>query len=692
MMRGGAPAAAGTATGAAGEDVVQQIRMRDQGLPEVLNFLELLTGKALLRSQTLPALKVNFDSVGPMSKQEAILAIESLLALNGIAVMPVGDRFLKVVQTGEVAKQSPQFLSGAAGDLPASQQFYTKFFKLDYLDAVNEGQPIVMGLMSVAGKQDGNPVIFPKSNSIMVTDMLSNLQRIEQVLEKSDKPAQNPTDLTFFQLKHVKAADLKTRLGTLISGKDSAIGSAFTHNTTIEADERTNQLIVATHPSNLDLLRKLIEGLDGNVEPQTNSEVYYIKHADATVIGDLLLSVIDGQVKQREQAANSQNTANTAAGIGQGMPGQPGGVTESVSVAAAANAGGTVLTVADTRNLQFSDYVTIAADERANAIVAYGTRTDLTQIAHLIDKIDILLAQVNIQVIIAEVTLSDGFTNGIDQLTFGYDDGTWSGGITGFATDGVGGNQSPFSFTGTLDPKSFQMIIRNAKTRTDVRMLSAPVIVTTHNQEGVVKVTESRPILTSTVTDLSNAGTTSSSVDYKDIGIELIVTPLIGNNGIIQMKIEQRVDSVVGSTTINGNPQPIIGKREANSYVSVRDGEVVVLAGLQESSLSEKDNGLWLIGDIPLLGDLLNGRGKVSTRRELMIFIQPFVMTTNEQIASATASAIDNLDNARDVRTFLERRDMSDVTTVQALEPEDTDTPANRPINGSFRRNSGPRR
>lgn len=658
--------------------------MRDQGLPEVLNYLELLTQKAILRSQTLPAVKINFDSVGAMSRQEAIIAIESLLALNGIAITPVGERFLKAAPIAEVAKQVPQFLTGSTLAMQASQQFYTKYFKLEYLDALNEGQPIVQGLLSVAGKQEGNPVIFPKSNSILVTDMLINLQRIEEVLRHSDVPQGGVTQLTFFQLKHVKAEDLKRRLTTLIGNKDSSIAAAFSHNTTIEADERTNQLIVATHASNLSLLRQLVDGLDSDVEPQTTSEVYYIKHGEAVNIQTLLDSVISGQQQVRDQA-NSAQTAGMNAQAAQGGAAQGNPAAEVVAAIANAQAGINA-TLSDARALRFSNYITVTADERANAIVAYGTRTDLEQIGKLIDKIDILLAQVNIQVIIAEVTLSDGVANGIEQLSIGYNaDQTWSLGTSGARYTG---GDSPFTFNGTLDPKTFQLVINNAKTNSNFRMLSSPVIVTTHNQEGRVDVTESRPIITGTSTQLLENPVTSSTVTYRDIGIKLTVKPLIGNNGIIQMQILQEVENITGFEAVNGNQQPVIARRMAESYVSVRSGEVVVLAGLQESSLTENDNRLWLIGEIPLLGDLLNGRGKVVKRRELMIFIQPFVMTTSEEIAQMTEQAIDNLDNASDVRTFLETRDASSVTIEQARAMAEESPEANRPVTRP-RRGSG---
>jgi hypothetical protein len=134
-------------------------------------------------------------------------------------------------------------------------------------------------------------------------------------------------------------------------------------------------------------------------------------------------------------------------------------------------------------------------------------------------------------------------------------------------------------------------------------------------------------------TDLSESkgGSTAaikSTVDYKDIGIELRVKPLIGTNGVIQLEISQRVEDVSGNVTINGNTMPSISKREATSFVSVCDGDTVVLAGLQERKHNDTGGKLWLLGDIPIIGDILfSPKSKVESTTELIIFIKPTVVS-----------------------------------------------------------------
>jgi general secretion pathway protein D len=116
-----------------GNESVGLIRIPDLGTNEILEMLENLTGKAIMRKQNLPAVKITFYSQGPMTRREAILAIESLLSINGVAITEVGEKFLKAVPAPNSNNEVPIMITGSTLDLTPSEQIYTKFFYLDYL-------------------------------------------------------------------------------------------------------------------------------------------------------------------------------------------------------------------------------------------------------------------------------------------------------------------------------------------------------------------------------------------------------------------------------------------------------------------------------------------------------------------------------------------------------------------------------
>ena len=137
------------------------------------------------------------------------------------------------------------------------------------------------------------------------------------------------------------------------------------------------------------------------------------------------------------------------------------------------------------------------------------------------------------------------------------------------------------------------------------------------------------------ITGNTVAGTTGqvvSTVSQRDIGIQLRVLPLIGKDGSVQLQVSQSVEDILGEVTLDGNQQPIIGRRTTDSFVSARSGEVVVLGGLQRRQQTKQTNRL---GPIPFLGDLLGNSKDQDTRTELVIFLRPYVLNN---------SAVDNLD------------------------------------------------
>ncbi|WOO40033.1 secretin N-terminal domain-containing protein [Rubellicoccus peritrichatus] len=647
------------------EEMVTTIVFSDDSALQVLQLLEQLTGKAVLRQQSIPAVKINFNSQGPMTKSEAILAIESLLSLNGIAITDLGERFIKVVPLNTVAQQVPIFITGSTLGLSPSQAVYSKLFKLEYLSVQAEAQPLIQQLMSMNAA--GALVPFTKTNSMLITDALVNLQRIEKVLMDADQPQVPDEEVLFFQLTNVKATDLQGRLQALIQNQNSAISRYFINNTTIEADERTNQLIVLTHPSNEPMIANFIKKLDIDVAPVTTSRVFYIKHAKAVDIDSLLEEVITGQ----QQAVEEANNANTGQNRPQrgNQPNQPNQPqTQTISV-------GQV----DTSGVRFSEFITIVADERSNAIVAYGTKADLDQIESLIDQIDVLLAQVHIEVIIAEVQLNHDEVNGISALNLDYniaDLSGLSGGVTGKGNTTL---DPPFTFFGATDTDTVSIALGESLVNSKSRVLSAPVIVTTHNQEATINVSQSRPFITGGITtqDGSVSGQVTNSVQYRDVGIQLKVTPLIGSNGVVQMEIEQIVENFTGgSVDVNGTPQPFIDKREATSFISVTDQQTIVLAGLQQSQIDTADGKIWLLGDLPLIGDWLFSNDTIAdARRELMLFIKPYVIYNQKDATAGVDLAIGNLDNGEDVDLFMETQNISAVFEKEEQEQKEELTP-----------------
>jgi general secretion pathway protein D len=634
-------------------ETVGLIRIPEMGTNEVLEMLENMTGKPILRQQTLPTVKITFFSQEALARGEAISAIESLLSLNGIGITTLGDKFLKAVPSAVMNSQVPRPWEGSTLEAVPSQMIYEKIFELDFL-TTEEFVPLIQPLMS-----SGAPIAFGKSNLVLVTDALVNLQRIERLLPILDKPARLRTEMLFFELQNLRSEDVLRRMEQMAQG---VLKNRLENNTTFESDERTNQLIVFTHPSNVALVTELVERLDIDVAPATATEVYSIRYADATEVVAIIDQVVSGQRQVRNETGGDNSPATQAARARTAAQ-----VRQSNQTAAAARA--------EANNLQFSDFLTIVPDERANTIVASGTHNDLRYLEQLISQIDTLLAQVRIEVVITEVRLSENDTRGIDNFGFkvsgtGFfdfdldgSDTSWTAspgelyGITFPASSAGSGSSAvtagPITWDGSKSSIAF--ILNAAQTNSDISVLSAPTIVTTHNKEASVSVGEERPVLTSTTRE---SGTVSGvvsqdQVQYRDIKLELKVTPLIGSDGVVQMEIDQQVQSVVGNILVNGNPQPIVGTRSATSYVSVQDQQLIVLGGLQSLDTSTTRGRMAVLGKIPLLGNLFRSKNTEEVRNELLIFIRPTIIRSTGEANTDANDLIDVLEGNEELRDYL---------------------------------------
>lgn len=634
------------------EAMVGEIILVDDTANQVLVLLEQLTDKIILRRQDLPASKFTFNSRGAMTKREAVLALESLLTLNGVMLTDMGGRFMKAVPATNVNSQVPIMLAGSSLELDASQQIYAKLFKLDYLNAIEAGAPLVQNLVS----QNSSVLPFPKSNALLITDALVNLQRIETILEDADRAQVVREEIKFIKLDFVQAAEMQERIENLIQGP---LKTYLEGNTSVTADERTNQIILITHPGNLAIIMDVIQSVDVDAAPLTASEVFQLRQAKAEEVVPIIEDIISGQKEGREEDAqvarenertnnannrrNNNNNTNNAPAVVVNTPASSAGFIEANS------------------SLQFSNFVGLAADERTNAIVAYGTKQDLKTLKELIEKIDIPLPQVLIEAVITQVTLSETQTSGLSSLGFTYD------GLTSTFEAISAGTAGGISFTNgkiTLDnPADFTLATTITPTNKDgnTRVLSAPRIVVSHNEEGIINVSRSQPIVTASTSFSNSDNNTRSSIEYRDIGIKLTVTPLIGADGTVQMVIEQSVENVVETIFIDDNPQPIIGVREATSTVSVKDGQIVVLGGLQENTGSDSNDYFPVIGRLPLIRNIFGGSTDDYDRTEIIIFIRPTVLPNTDVAFDVSKGYIEAASETGVIKEYIDTNSTNDI-------------------------------
>jgi general secretion pathway protein D len=630
---GAAPAAARPA-----DDPLVTFRLPDGDIDDALSALEQFTGRTILRPAALPTAPHGYNlRLVDVPRSQAVLAIETVLALNGIGVAPQGDRFFVVTQLQQIRGQAPELITGSSLDQPPSGKIAAKVFQLQFLQT-----QFVQGFLQQTLNQLAGSQVIPlqNSNAFMIIDSVANIQRVETLLQQVDKPATAGLQPKFYQLRNgAKASDLVQKIRSMLP---QTVQQQLGTSTTYQADDRTNQIVVMTDPAQYPIFDELIEKLDIRADPNTRNDVIYLKHAKASELVSVLTNIISKQT-----AAIQRNSQSTRPGQGIisaptiNQPIVPGGPVQpqpAPQVIAASSAG------VEPGTSEFSSIMTVVNDDRSNSIVVSGTADDIRLLRELVDKLDIILAQVRIEVVIAEVSLDDSHTSGISQLGLNVQGDRligFNGAVPGLTLSGAtdaNGTASGFATTSRIGgPGSLGRSLDLAgiislgitPRKNNTTVLSVPSITTTHAKPATFISSEIRPITTGTTTtpvgttNSNNGFATQEQVTQQDIGITLNVTPLIGNDGTVQLDIDQDVRDVAGTVTINGNEQPIISHRQTKSFITARSGEIKVLGGMQRTKDSRQTNRL---GPIPFIGDLFGSRAKNVTRTELIFFLRPYVL------------------------------------------------------------------
>ena len=619
--------------GLSGSDQVGPVILRDETIAQVLDLLQRWTGKSILRPNALPASVYTLSLPASITRDEALLAIETLLNLNGIAVIQQGDKFLKVVPNLVAKAESPTLLTGSTLTLPPSGRIATKIFTLKHANAQEFILQITSSLNTTLASP---PVYFGRNNAFLITDSITNLQKIEKLVAELDRPQLDLVVTKSYTLKNAMATDLVNKLTAMLRTQAVASGGApfrLSTGTTFLADERTNRVLLMGSADQHDFFDKLIETLDQKSNPNTKTDVIFLRHADAQQVATLVTSLVTGQTTAAARAGNTVRGAT---------------VNRTPTPVAAPVAGAAGATTSQMGADEFSSNLTVLPDVRSNSVVVSGTNDDLRLLHDLIDKVDIVLPQVRIEVVIAEVKLSDNESNGFSTLGLTVQNGKLVGiggsgagfGVTGIPVTPVNpvlntGQTIVNPAQGSLAPgtNSLSATIGLVTTprKGDLKILSVPAITTTHNKEATLFVGESRPVITGSSV-AATTGQVTSTVSQRDIGITLKVLPLIGKDGAVQLQISQSVEDILGSTILDGNDQPIIGRRTTDSYVSAMSGEIVVLGGLQRTVTTKSTSRL---GPIPIIGDIFGASTNLEEKQELVIFLRPYVLNS---------SAVDNLD------------------------------------------------
>ena len=275
----------------------------------------------------------------------------------------------------------------------------------------------------------------------------------------------------------------------------------------------------------------------------------------------------------------------------------------------------------------------ISSDEANNAIVVFGSPRDYAVIEDALRKLDILPQQVLIEAAITEVTLNDALRYGVQ---WNFQQGQTNFALTYNAAT-VPSRVSPgFSFF-FANAGSISATLNALESKTKINVLSAPKLMVLNNQTAALQVGNQVPISTQSAVGVVNPDSPIvNSIEYRDTGVILKVTPRVNASGLVLLDVAQEVSDVVAGTT-QGINSPTISTRRISTSIAVQDGQVIALGGLISDKSTRGKTGLPLLSRIPLLGGLLFGKTSVGQdRTELLVLLRPRVLRTIDDAQAVT--------------------------------------------------------
>lgn len=596
------------------------IKFQDAALDQVLEIYQELTGRTVLKPSTLPASKITIRTQTELTRQEAIQALDSILSMNGVTMTPQGEKFVKAVAAAEAGKQGSQFNDLPAELLPEAGVYVTHVVQL-----TNAAPNDILPVLQPFANAPNSILTIPSTGMLVLRDYAENVKRMLEMVAKIDVVPQQEFESVVIPIKYALAGDIAQVLGSLTAGGGS---------TTTVGGQRANTGL---------------SGVGGGFGGAGG-------FGGVGGVGGLGGTGGYGQPgynpNQRVGLQGGLSGAGGASGMG-GRNSFQNRLQQIVNRAGGQGGGGAsgdIFVLGSTK---------IIADERINALLVFASKSDLITISNIIDKLDVVLAQVLIEAIVMEVSLGDTLDYGFSYL---QTKPTTAGDIL---LGGVGavnnipllklddfnsGNFTTNANTGSLPSgfsyaarfMGFDAVARAFAGDSRVKILQKPRIQTSHAVEANLFVGQTRPYPTGT--SYGGYAGSYSTIQQLQIGVTLSVLPLINAEGLVVMDIRQKIQDVGEEVAIaNVGNVPSTIDREANAKVAVRDGETVMVGGMISSSKSDAKSGVPILKDIPLLGALFRTTRNLDTRRELVILIRPTVLQTPEAAAAFAKDQRSNL-------------------------------------------------
>ena len=592
------------------------VNLKETDIQELIKFVADATGTTIVVDPSVKG-KVKVVSSKPVSRDELYDLFLSILDVHGYTAVRSGG-VVRVIQSKD-ARSAPVTV-GDANTRGVNDEYVTQVIRLENISAAKL-IPVLRPLVP----QQAHMAAYAPSNAIIISDVASNISRIQEIIERMDRSAVQQTNIV--KLQYAVAEDVVRMLDEL-NKSEAKQGGGTDPEVLLVADNRTNSVLVNADELESARIKRLIAHLDTPLEQSGNVKVIYLEYAQASEIAEVLTRVMQN-ISAMDEDGKPQRRSDSSS--------------------------------------------TIEADEGTNSLIITADADEMAALEAVIRRLDIRRAQVLVEAIIVEMEVTDGQDLGLQWL-FVNDSGFYGSNInnqdraarlanairppTDGDDDDTGNGDNEFDVAdlagalagtpglslgwGTVDDDLTMTVILSAlKEQSNANILSTPSLLTLDNQEAYITVGQSVPFVTGSFTSTGTgdgAQNPFQTIERENVGITLQVTPQVNEGDSVVLDIEQEVSSVIaaGKQIVDAS-DVITSERKIQTKVLAKDGRIVVLGGLIKDDVQDGQQKVPLLGDIPFLGRLFRSDSVTVRKTNLLIFIRPTIIRDDATLDGATA-------------------------------------------------------
>jgi len=571
------------------------LNFKNADIRAFIDFVAGFSGKNFLVDNRVKG-TVSIVSPTAVDEVEAYNIFLSVLEVNGFAAVDAGS-VIKIVPRAEGKQKA---VPVHVGNAKSNDEMVTQVLRLKYANSQQ-----LVALIRPLISPNSHLVAYPRGNMLLLTDSSSNIRRIQQVLKLLDR--KDAVGVKIFTLKYASAGKLASTLTKLYpSAPNSALGMK------VIAHQPGNILVVVAAPQVVNEVASVIEKLD--IAPESDSDriqVRYLKYAKAKNIESVLASLM-------------------------GSKGAPG------------------------KSLFVGD-VKVVADEATNALLITADPSDIDAVGRIIDKLDVRRRQVLIEALIVEVSgnsiqrfgvewmASSGIGAGVQSFqnikSVGAGLSTNAALATPASVSTVLTATSPTGLTLGVVNKALSMgaLLHALESDNDANVLSTPNLLTLDNEKAEIIVGQNVPFITGSNSSTGAANPNPfQTIERKDIGLTLRVTPQISGDDSVTLDIYQEISSIDTKAGVTG-ADLITTKRSIKTKVLAEDGQMIVLGGLMREDVTAKVQRVPCIGSVPLLGEPFKFTENTKTKTNLMVFLKPHIIKSSSYLELITNRKYNNI-------------------------------------------------